>query len=195
MATDKRGKFPVCVSNAETAATTWRIAHMDSVAYQMQREIDGITSKEQMWCKKQLSIRMNEFLACWKAIGVDELRQTIEQHVIHFEYPKMHLVSHILKSIRQMGSVDILTPDNAEQICNGNVREAYQCKNKVNYIRHMLKHNDWCAIRDHLEETQLVLATVPFSDRFYYSGSMKTRTWPVRSGFGQNSSSNYLQEY
>jgi len=41
----------------------------------------------------------------------------------------------------------------------------------------------------------LVLATVPFSDRFYYSGSMKTRTWPVRSGFVQNGSLNYVHEY
>jgi len=38
--------------------------------------------------------------------------------------------------------------------------------------------------------TQVVLATVPFSDRFYYSGSMKTRTWPVRSGFVPNGSLN-----
>jgi hypothetical protein len=36
----------------------------------------------------------------------------------------------------------------------------------------------------------VVLAMVPFSDRFYYSGSMKTRTWPVRSGFVQNGSLN-----
>jgi hypothetical protein len=39
-------------------------------------------------------------------------------------------------------------------------------------------------------DIQLVLATVPFSDRFYYSGSMKTRTWPVRSGFLQHGSLN-----
>jgi hypothetical protein len=37
---------------------------------------------------------------------------------------------------------------------------------------------------------EVVLATVPFSDRFYYSGSMKTRTWLVRSGFVQNGSIN-----
>ena len=37
---------------------------------------------------------------------------------------------------------------------------------------------------------RLVLATVRFSDRFDYSGSMKTRTWPVRSGFVQNGSLN-----
>jgi len=41
----------------------------------------------------------------------------------------------------------------------------------------------------------LVLAMVPFSDRFYYSGSMKTRTWPVRSGFVQNGSLNQVHEY
>jgi len=37
---------------------------------------------------------------------------------------------------------------------------------------------------------QLVLAMVPFSDRLYYSGSKKTRTWPVRSGFVPNGSLN-----
>jgi hypothetical protein len=37
---------------------------------------------------------------------------------------------------------------------------------------------------------QVVLKTVPFSDSFYYSGSMKTQTWPVRSGFVPNGSHN-----
>lgn len=36
----------------------------------------------------------------------------------------------------------------------------------------------------------LVLGTVPFSDRFYYSISKTTQTLPVRSGFVPNSSHN-----
>ena len=36
----------------------------------------------------------------------------------------------------------------------------------------------------------VVLATVPFLDRFYYSGSKKTRPRPVRSGFMPNGSLN-----
>jgi hypothetical protein len=38
--------------------------------------------------------------------------------------------------------------------------------------------------------TAVVLAMVPFSDRLYYSGSMKTRPQAVRSGFVQNGSFN-----
>jgi len=48
-------------------------------------------------------------------------------------------------------------------------------------------------VRNHY--SQLVLATVPFSDCFYYSSSMKTRTWPVRSGFVQNGSLNQVHKY
>jgi len=39
-----------------------------------------------------------------------------------------------------------------------------------------------------LSTPRLVLATVPFSDHLYYSGSMKTRPKAVRSGFVQNGS-------
>jgi hypothetical protein len=41
----------------------------------------------------------------------------------------------------------------------------------------------------------LVLAMIPYSDRFYYSGSMKTRTWPVRSVFVPNGSLTKVHEY
>jgi hypothetical protein len=37
---------------------------------------------------------------------------------------------------------------------------------------------------------QIVLAMVPFCNRFYYSSSMKTRSKAVRSGYVQNSSFN-----
>jgi hypothetical protein len=42
----------------------------------------------------------------------------------------------------------------------------------------------------HDKALPLVLATVPFSDRFCCRGSMKTRTWPVWSGFVTNGSLN-----
>jgi len=41
----------------------------------------------------------------------------------------------------------------------------------------------------------VVLAMVPFSDRFYYSSSKKTRTKPVRSGFVPNGFFNLVLEY
>jgi hypothetical protein len=49
---------------------------------------------------KERSIRVIEFEGWWKAIGVQELWKTIEDHVMHFTCLKMHLVSHIWESIR-----------------------------------------------------------------------------------------------
>jgi len=42
---------------------------------------------------------------------------------------------------------------------------------------------------------RLVLATVPFSDRFYYGGSKETRKRPVRFRFLPNGSLNLLHQY
>jgi hypothetical protein len=95
MTTDKRAEFQVRLSEAETEATTWSIADTDRIVSQLEREIYGITSNEQMQFKKEFSIRLVEFEAWWQAIGVQEHRKTIAQCVIHFGYPKMHLVSHI----------------------------------------------------------------------------------------------------
>jgi len=49
---------------------------------------------------KEFSIRLVEFEARWQAVGIPELWKTIEQRVIHFGYPMMHLVSHISESIQ-----------------------------------------------------------------------------------------------
>jgi hypothetical protein len=64
-----------------------------------------------MCFKKELFIRVIEFEAWCKANGVEELWKAIEQRVIHFGYPQMHLVSHISGSIRRMGSGDNFTTD------------------------------------------------------------------------------------
>jgi len=81
---------------------------------QLEREIYDITSKDQMWCTMEFSIRLVEFEAWWLATGVQELQNTIEQRVIHSEYPEMHHVSHISKSIRRMSSGDSFTTDTSE---------------------------------------------------------------------------------
>jgi len=52
MTADKRVEFQVCLFSAETEATTWSIADMDYIANQLEREIYGITSNEQMQVKK-----------------------------------------------------------------------------------------------------------------------------------------------
>jgi hypothetical protein len=101
---------------------------------------------------------MIEFEAWWETIGIQVLRKTIEQCVIHFRYPKMHRVSHISESIRRIGSGDNFTTAISEQLHIANVEEAYRSSNKVNYIRQMLKHNDQCTGLDYMEETLSYLA-------------------------------------
>jgi hypothetical protein len=98
------------------------------------------------------------FEAWWETIGIQVLRKTIEQYVIHFRYPKMHLVSHISESIRRIGSGDNFTTAISERLHIANVEEAYRSSNKVNYIRQMLKHNDQCTGLDYMEETLSYLA-------------------------------------
>jgi len=134
MSTDKCVEFQVCLSDAETEATTWSLADIDRIVSQLESEIYGITSNEQMQFNQELSIRLIKFEAWWQAICVQELRKTIQQRVIHFGYPKMHLVSHISESIRRMRARDNFTTDISVRLHIGNVKEAYRSTNQVNYI-------------------------------------------------------------
>ena len=158
MTADKRVHFQVYLSDAGIEATTRSIADMDRIVNQLQRQIDGITSKDQMQFTKEFSICFVGFEAWWQAICVQKLLKTIEQRVIHFVYPKMHHVSHRSESIRQMGSGENFTSDISERLLIGNVKEACQSTNKVNYIQPMLKHNDRCTGLDYMEETLSYLA-------------------------------------
>jgi hypothetical protein len=142
MTADKRLQFRLRLSNAETEATTWSLADTERVPIQLEREIYGITWNEQKQFKKKFSSRLIEFEAWWETIGIQTLRKTCEQRMIHFGYPKKHLVSQISESIIQMGSGDNFNTDIAEWLHITNVKEAYRSSNKVNYIRQMLKHND-----------------------------------------------------
>jgi len=153
MSADKRVDFRVHLCDAETEATTWSITDTDRVANRLKREIYGIASNEQMRFMKELSICMIEFEAWWKAIGSQEIRKTIEQHVLHFGYPKMHLVSHISETIQWMGSGNNFITEISERLHFSNVKEGYWSTRKVNYIRQMLKHNDRCTSLDYMEET------------------------------------------
>jgi len=158
MTANERVEFQVRLSNAETTATTLNIADAVRNENQVEREIDGITSDEQKQLRKELSIRLIEFEVWWKAIGVQELRKIIEQCVVHFGYPKMHLVSHFSESIWLMGSGDNSTPDISERLHIWNVRKVCWSTTTVNYIRQMLKHNDY------IEETLSHLAVQGWYD-------------------------------
>jgi len=109
MTADRHVQFQVSRSDAELEATTCSIADTDPVVNQLERKIHSIPSKAQMWLPKGFSIRLVEFEDWWQAIGILELRKTIEQRVINFGYPMMHLVSHISESIQRMGSGDNFT--------------------------------------------------------------------------------------
>src|SRR5882757_1982991 len=87
---------------------------------------------------------MIEFEAWWEAIGIQALWITITQCVIHPRYPLMHLVSHISESIWRMRSGDNFNTDISKWLHITNVKEACHSSNKVNYIRHILKHNYLC---------------------------------------------------
>jgi len=77
-----------------------------------------------MQFKKEFSICLIELEAWLKAIGIQELQKTIEQRVIHFANPNMHLESHISGSIWQMGSGDNFITDSSEQLNISNLNEA-----------------------------------------------------------------------
>jgi len=106
---NKPVQFQVCLSDASIEATTRSIADTDLVVNQLETEIYGITWKDHMQMTKEFSICLVEFEAWWQAIGVDELRKTIEQRVIHFGYSKMHHVGQISESIWRMDSGDNFT--------------------------------------------------------------------------------------
>jgi hypothetical protein len=73
---------------------TWSLADMERVTNQLEREIYGITLNAQKWFKMEFSSRLIEFETWCETIGIQALRRTIGQRVIHFGYPQMHIVSH-----------------------------------------------------------------------------------------------------
>jgi len=125
---------------------------------QLEGKIWGITSTDQKRLTEEFSIRMIEFEARRETLGIQALQKTIEQREIHSGYPKMHFVSHISKSIYQMGSGDDFTTDMSERLHISNVKAADQSSNTVNYIRQILKPNDRCTGLDYMEATLSYLA-------------------------------------
>ena len=125
MTADKQLQFRLRLSDAETECMTWSLADMERVTNQLESKIYGITSNEQKRFKTEFSICLIEFEAWWETIGIQALWKIIEQCVIHFGYPKMHLVSNISESICQMGSSKNFTTDNSERLHIANVKEAH----------------------------------------------------------------------
>jgi len=107
---------------------------------------------------QEFSIRMAEVKPWWQATGIQDLWETLEQHVIHFEYTKMYLVTHLAVSTQQICCGDNSITNISEHLHIGNVKKAYQSTKKVNCIQQMLKHNDWCTSLDYMEKTLSYLA-------------------------------------
>jgi len=63
MTADKPVQFQACLSDAEIKATPWSIAETDHVVNLVERDICGITSKDQMRLTTEFSIRSVEFEA------------------------------------------------------------------------------------------------------------------------------------
>jgi hypothetical protein len=123
MTADQRLQFQICLSVPETDTTTWSLADTERVTNQLEREIYVITSNEQKRFRTEFSIHLIEFEAWWETISIQVLWKTIEQRVIHFGYPKMHVVSHISESIHRMGSGDNVTTDISAWLHIANVKE------------------------------------------------------------------------
>jgi len=100
MTGNKQLQFGNFLSDAETKATPWSLADPQWVTNQLERVIYDITANEQKVFKKEFSIRVIEFIACWEKIAIYALRKTIKQHIRNLTYSKMYLVSHISESIQ-----------------------------------------------------------------------------------------------
>jgi hypothetical protein len=122
----KRKQFQARLDHTE-------IDDRNSITDNLEREIYGITEAQQHLFKRICSKRMAEFETLWEQHSIHELQKAIEHQIVHFGYPKMHLVSHISESIRRMGSGDNFTTDISELLHISNVKDGYRSSNEVNY--------------------------------------------------------------
>src|SRR5437588_7737768 len=78
----------------------------------------------------------------WAQARINREYQGLRAEVYHFQFSKMHLLSHISESIRQMGSPDNFSMDVSELLHVEMVKEAYRSTNSVNFEEQMLWYND-----------------------------------------------------
>ena len=78
----------------------------------------------------------------WSERRIDREYEKLRTEVFHFQFPKMHLLSHISESISQMGSPDNFSTDVSELLHVEMVKEAYRSTNRVNFEQQMLWYND-----------------------------------------------------
>ena len=78
----------------------------------------------------------------WSRQRMNAEKEKLETVIYHFQFPKMHMLSHASNSIRGMGSPDNFSTDVSELLHRENVKEAYRASNRVQYEEQMLWYND-----------------------------------------------------
>src|SRR5205807_2741770 len=78
----------------------------------------------------------------WSMPRIKAEKKKLESAIYHFQFPKMHMLSHVSSSIRRMGSPDNFSTDISELLHIENVKEAYRASNRVQYVEQMLWYND-----------------------------------------------------
>lgn len=78
----------------------------------------------------------------WSRRRMEAEKEKLETAIYHFQFPKMHMLSHVSNSIRRMGSPDNFSTDVSELLHRENVKEAYRASNRVQYEEQMLWYND-----------------------------------------------------
>jgi len=124
MSADMRLQLQLCLSDAERQDPIWSLADTQRVTYQLEREINGITSNEQKRLNMEFFMRSLELEGWCKTTVIQPLRKNIEQRLIHCRDPKMHLVSNISESICAMDSGDNFTTDISDRQHIANEEEA-----------------------------------------------------------------------
>jgi len=101
MTMDKQLLFHICLSDAETEATTWSLADTLCIADQLEIEMSGITSNEQKWFKKKLHQQKMK----WHS----QYSEHFEIQVHHFSIMQCTLAGNILSKIVFISLQDIQT--------------------------------------------------------------------------------------
>jgi len=140
MTPDKQVQFQIDLSIVETEAETLGLVDMEHVTDQLSREIYNITWNMQKWFNKELSVRLVMFDAWWETVNFRELQNIKKYCIMHFGYPKMHLVSHILESIQWMEAGQNVTTDISEQHHVANIQRTYWSSKKVNYVSQTVEY-------------------------------------------------------
>ncbi|KAG0133820.1 hypothetical protein HOY82DRAFT_537867 [Tuber indicum] len=78
----------------------------------------------------------------WSTKRIEAVKEKLETAIYHFQFPKMHMLSHTANSIRRKGSLDNFSTNMAEPLRIENVKEAYRASNCVQYEEQMLWYND-----------------------------------------------------